>query len=294
MAKTHRRPAPTHASPRPAPGNPPLGTGAAARAGRLGAPNSAGHSPTSPVQTLIDLQLLLGNPSDAKDDVNVPENYLIERMQYALSYSRSQGKPNWVSWHLNSSSLGSVRRTGVFITDTSLPIGWPEIETTEFTRTGYNRGHMCPSEHRTRTVPDNMAVFLLTNIIPQAPGNDEGPWALFEAYAKDLALQGLELFLICGGDGSLGTLNGLGRVAIPASTWYVAVISQTPVTSPDQVDENVRVIAMRMPNDNTIARSRWQDFRLSVADLETATGLDFFTNLDPTLAKTLKARVDDQ
>jgi endonuclease G len=153
---------------------------------------------------------------------------------------------------------------------------------------------MCPSEHRTRTLPDNLAVFLMTNMIPQAPQNDEGPWALFEAYTKDLALQGLDLFLVAGGDGSLGTLDGRGRVTIPASTWYVALVSQTPVTSPDQINEKVRVIALRMPNDNTVAASRWQDFRVSVADVEAATKLTFFSNLDPTVASALKQRVDDQ
>jgi endonuclease G len=284
-SNTHRR---------PAPGNPPLGTGARHRAGRLGAPSSAGHAKHGPVQSLIDFQLLLGNPSDAQPDASDPENYLIDRLQYALSYSRSQGKPNWVSWHLNSSSLGHIRRSGTFMVDTSLPTGWPEIEPREYTRTGYNRGHMCPSEHRTRTLPDNMAVFLMTNILPQAPQNDEGPWALFEAYTKDLALQGLDLFLVAGGDGSLGTLNDAGRVTIPASTWYLAVVSETPVTSPDQIDENVRVIALRMPNDNTVATSRWQDFRVSVADIEAATKLTFFSNLDPAVARALKERVDDQ
>jgi endonuclease G len=292
MSKSKTRP--SRPPQQAAPGNPPVGTGAALRAGRLGAPRSAGHAQQGPVQNLIDLQLLLGNPSDAKSDASDPENYLIDRLQYALSYSRSHGKPNWVSWHLNSSSLGSVRRTGRFLVDTSLPTGWPEIEPTEYTRTGYNRGHMCPSEHRTRTLPDNLAVFLMTNMIPQAPQNDEGPWALFEAYTKDLALQGLDLFLVAGGDGALGTLNDLGRVTIPASTWYIAVVSETPVTAPDQIDENVRVIALQMANDSTVAQHRWQDFRVSVADVEAATGLTFFTNLDPGVARALKARVDDQ
>ena len=52
---------------------------------------------------------------------------------------------------------------------------------------------MCPSEHRTATLPDNMAAFLMTNMIPQAPGNDEGPWALLEGYTRDLALQGTQV-----------------------------------------------------------------------------------------------------
>src|SRR5262249_14129715 len=151
----------------------------------------------------IDLQLLLGNPSGAQADPRDESNYLIQRLQYSLSYSRKDGRPNWVSWHLNRQSLGRIRRTGKYLVDTSLPLGWDQIGPKEYARTGYNRGHMCPSEHRTRTLPDNLAVFLMTNILPQAPGNDEGPWALLESYTRDLALQGRELFLIAGGDGNL-------------------------------------------------------------------------------------------
>src|SRR5437016_5805056 len=54
--------------------------------------------------------LALGNPSNAKNDTSNPENYLIERKAYALSYNRDRGIPNWVSWELRGSDLGSLKR----------------------------------------------------------------------------------------------------------------------------------------------------------------------------------------
>ena len=53
------------------------------------APNSA--SPTR------DDHLALGNPSGATADANQPANYLVAKPQYALSYHRDRGIPNWVS-----------------------------------------------------------------------------------------------------------------------------------------------------------------------------------------------------
>jgi endonuclease G len=252
----------------------------------------SGPPPVPPVQALTDLQMLLGNPSNAS--AVDPANFLIRRTQYALSYARDRGGPNWVSWHLSKASLGHVRRTGKFLVDTSLPMGWHEVDPSEFTRTGYNRGHMCPSEHRTATLPDNLAVFLMTNIIPQAPGNDEGPWVLLENYTRDLALQGMELFLTCGGTGSLGTLNGLGRVTIPAFTWYVILVLPAPIASASQVTTGDRAIAVYMPNDNTIAMNRWQDFRVSIAEVEGKTGYTFLSAVPPAVANALKSRVDKQ
>src|SRR5690349_12034232 len=41
--------------------------------------------PTLPIPTSGNRNLALGNPSNAVHDVNQPNNYLIERPQYALS-----------------------------------------------------------------------------------------------------------------------------------------------------------------------------------------------------------------
>src|SRR4051812_19288337 len=58
-----------------------------------------------------DSSLTMGNPSGAvADATNSPNNYLMSKAQYALSYSRDKGKPNWVSWHLSSAWLGSTPR----------------------------------------------------------------------------------------------------------------------------------------------------------------------------------------
>ena len=51
--------------------------------------------------TLEEQQIALGNPSLATPDPLNYNNYLVMKPQYALSYSRDRGTPNWVSWHVN-------------------------------------------------------------------------------------------------------------------------------------------------------------------------------------------------
>ena len=51
--------------------------------------------------------------------------------------------------------------------------------------------------------------FYMTNILPQAPGNNQGPWVQLENYERELASGGNELYVISGGSGSKG------RVAEP-------------------------------------------------------------------------------
>ena len=46
------------------------------------------------------VHLTFGNPNSATADINQPNNYLMEKPEFTLSYNRDNGGPNWVSWHL--------------------------------------------------------------------------------------------------------------------------------------------------------------------------------------------------
>ena len=50
-----------------------------------------------PPSPALPEHLTLGNPSGATTDEALPSNYLLQKPQYALSYHRDRGIPNWVS-----------------------------------------------------------------------------------------------------------------------------------------------------------------------------------------------------
>jgi endonuclease G len=221
--------------------------------------------------------LALGNPSGAAADPAQPANYLIARDQYALSYHRDRGIPTWVAWHLQASDLGDAPRySGNFFPDTSLPDGWYRVTHADYTGTGYDRGHMTPSADRTATTADNEATFILTNVIPQAPENNQGLWAQLEAYARDLVAAGNELYIVSGGAGSLGTLAD-GKLTIPASVWKVILV--LPAADGDdaaRVAAETQALAVWTPNDASVAGKSWQAYTTTIRCVEQRTGLDFF------------------
>ena len=50
---------------------------------------------TKPPDKIIpSVNLLLGNPSQATTSIDNPDNYLMIKPQYVLSYNRSNGTPN--------------------------------------------------------------------------------------------------------------------------------------------------------------------------------------------------------
>jgi endonuclease G, mitochondrial len=251
---------------------------------------AATPTPTPPVSTSV--HLTMGNPSGAVANASFPTNYLMEKPQYAMSYHRDNGRPNWAAWHLAASWLGSTPRQDDFRSDTTLPAGWYRVTASDFSGSGYDRGHMCPSADRTLTVADNSSTFLMSNMIPQAPDNNQQTWANLETYARTLASGGNELYIISGGQGTTGFIAN-GHVAVPAYTWKVIMVLPSGLNDVTRVTSSTRLIAVWMPNQNGIS-SDWRSFRVSVDYVESQTGYDFFSNVPDIIESQIESVIDNQ
>jgi endonuclease G len=244
--------------------------------------------------------LLLGNPSNATTDLVNINNYLMVKTQYDLSYSRDRATPNWVSWHLYSGDLGSAPRQDDFRADNTLPVGWYQVQSTSFSGSGFDRGHNCPSADRTSTVTNNSATFLMTNMIPQAPNNNQQTWANMENYIRTLVTAGNEVYIIMGcygsgGTGSNGTMTTIdnGHVTVPNRVWKVVVVLSNGNSDLSRVTTSTRVIAVNTPNTNSIS-SDWKTYRTSVDAIESATGYDLLSNVPASVQSVIEANVDNQ
>lgn len=234
----------------------------------------------------------MGNPTNAETNVTFTTNYLLDKFQYALSYHRDNGTPNWVSWHLDSSWLGSSGRTNDFRADTTLPADWYRVQAGDYSGSGYDRGHMCPSGDRTNSIPNNSATFLMTNMIPQLPANNQGPWATLENYCRTLVGQGNELYIISGGVGTIGYIAN-GKVAVPRDTWKVIIVLPVGTNDVSRVTSQTRTIAVVMPNSGSI-NTDWRTYRQSVDYVEGLTGYDFFSNVEDIAESAIEAVTDNQ
>ncbi len=247
--------------------------------------------------------MVMGNPSNATTDVANPTNYLLPKGQYVMSYHRDRGTPNWVSWHLDSSWLGTTPRQDDFRNDPSLPAGWYQVQSTDYSGSGFDRGHLTPSGDRTSSVADNSATFFMTNMMPQAPANNQGPWEPLESYCRTLVNQGNELYIIAGGAGTGGsgsnggTTNTVanGNVTVPSVTWKVIIVLPVGANDVDRVYKTTRTIAVIMPNSQSIGQATpWRNFRTSVDRVEALTGFNFFSNVRPQIQNLIERRVDTQ
>lgn len=251
--------------------------------------------------SLDNSSLALGNPSGAVTDANSPNNYLLVKPQFTIGYDRDQGKPNWVSWHLDISDRGAADRQDDFRNDPALPTGWYQAQSNSYNGsvTGFDRGHNCPSADRTSSVENNSATFFMTNMMPQSSKNNQGPWADLEDYTRTF-LPGNEMYVVCGsyGKGGIGstgvryeTLDN-GRITVPSDCWKVIVILPVGDNDAARVNANTRVIAVNMPNINDI-NPNWGTYRTTVDAIEAATGYDLLSNLPVEVQNAIESKVDN-
>lgn len=242
--------------------------------------------------------MAFGNPSHATAEVTNEENYLMVKTYYALSYSRSRAIPNWVSWYLGESSIGSIDRSDNFKADNTLPSAWYHASSTSYTNSGFTRGHNCPSGDRTATKEANDATFLMTNMIPQAAQNNGGLWSGLEVYARTQITAGNEVYIIMGsygkgGEGDKGYAETIdnGNITVPKYIWKVAVIIPKGDNDVSRVSASTRVIAIITPNVNSGLKS-WGTYRVTVDEIEAATGYDILSALPDNIENVIEAKVD--
>ncbi len=259
------------------------------------AENCGTYQPAYPENSHI----LLGLPDDSKPCIAVPDKYLINQGFYIQSYNNTKGIPNWVSWHLEYDDYKTGGRDGEFREDTKLPLAFNMVYHSDYTDSGFDRGHNIPSGDRTSSPVANNATFLMTNMIPQAPRNNQGPWATLENYIRSRYIgQGNEAYIIMGnygvgGDGSKGaatTIGPGGKVTVPNRIWKVAVIIKEGNEDLNRITENTTIIAVDMPNSQTIDAD-WKKYITTVNAIEQETRYNLLSRVPQAVRDALKAKV---
>lgn len=137
--------------------------------------------------------------------------------RYSVEYDTDLKIPRRVTWDLSSMDLGSVNRISSmkFYPDTDIPRG--TAKPSDYTHTGYDRGHMCPAADRSCSKRAMMATFSMINIAPQVPALNRGAWKKIEDASRKYAQAGYPLRIVADAIfWQADTLRiGQSRVAVP-------------------------------------------------------------------------------
>lgn len=242
------------------------------------------HSPD-----LVRVHLPLGNPSNASADPRERTNYLVVHESFVASYNDDRGSSNWVAWKVTASDLGEPLPRPDFRPDESLPDNFRRVVSSDYSGSGFDRGHMAPSADRFADLRLNEETFLMTNIVPQSKSLNQFPWQKLESHTRTLVRKGYDVYAVAG---TLGEKSQIRRkVSVPNACWKILYI--VPRGSDPVVSSNIsRIVAVEMPNDDGISGVRWITYKTSVRSLEQKLGFNFFSALPQSEQDRLESTIE--
>lgn len=213
----------------------------------------------------------------------MPE-WLIRYQGFTVSFNSETHQPNWVAWELLASETdGETARekSSGFAADPNAP---GCARPADYTRSGYDRGHMAPAGDMKWSAPTMNQSFLMTNICPQAGELNRGTWKKLEEKCRQKAVADSAVVIVCGPvfdkDKPRRTIGETG-VAVPDGFFKVIL---SPYTDPPAA------IGFVMPNGPV--PGGMQEHAVSVDSVERLTGHDFFHALPDDIENKVEAQCD--
>lgn len=137
--------------------------------------------------------------------------------RYSVEYDTTLKIPRRVTWDLCAADIGTVKRISSmkFYPDADIP--GKTAMPSDYTQTGYDRGHMCPAADRSGSTHAMTATFSMANIAPQVPALNRGAWKKIEDATRRYAKSGHPVTIIADAIfWQADTLRiGRSRVAVP-------------------------------------------------------------------------------
>ncbi|MEG2465008.1 MAG: DNA/RNA non-specific endonuclease [Kiritimatiellia bacterium] len=197
---------------------------------------------------------------------------ILKRKGYWVGYSPRLGHPIWAAYAIPTKKILTFlpERPSRFEQDRQVPKS-PTHE--DYSGSGYDRGHMAPN-YVIATRYGKVAqreTFLMTNISPQRPNLNRGPWKVLEkTIADDLSAIGDTIWVITGTVPARVSTK-LPRTHIEIPQGFYKVIASLH-------KGQLRVIGAYLPQ-TVSPKARPRFFLRSIDTLETLSGLDFFPDL---------------
>lgn len=194
---------------------------------------------------------------------------IITHTGYTVSYNHHYKTPNWVAWELTrQETTGEEGRTNQFLPDPSLPE--PRVEASDYTHSGYDRGHMAPAADMKWSKQAMKESFYMSNICPQNRKLNRDDWGDLEEKCREWAKKYGRVYIACGPIYDKASPKRIGKhqVAVPDRFFKVVLIYNRK-----------NPIAMGFLFENKAHHQNLKNYMVKVDQVEEETGLDFFSKV---------------
>lgn len=222
---------------------------------------------------------------------------------YTVCYDKGKMTTYWVAYPLNSSHIGSLDRTDVwtYVDNSLLATEYqPNIVSGSYRSAAsggtnnYSRGHLLPSASRTATSLMNEQTFITVNQVPQIQdGFNGGVWMYLESAVRS-ARNGKTIFVVTGtalqkGNGEAEEIGTMAKTydrngkEIPVPRYFYKVLLKV-----DSETNPTTASAVGFWFTNQSSSSGYESFAVSVDQIESKLGMDFFVNLPDALEQAVE------
>ena len=209
-----------------------------------------------------------------------PAISIVRHSYYTLSYNEDYEQANWVYYTLTDSMVlnSGEERSNNFKVDTKVLT--KSAKSSDYTKSGYDRGHLCPAGDMGFNPVAMKESFLMSNISPQSPDFNRGIWKELETQVRNWAKVEHLLYVLTGPvfKNNKDTI-GKEKVLVPG---YFYKIIYDPTDVP-------KLIAFVLPNEKS--DRPLTDFAIATDEAEKLTGYDFFSQLPNDQENKLESRV---
>lgn len=234
---------------------------------------------------------VLGNKEDSKASIDLDQyipysktnTEIVRHSAFILNYREEFELASWVLHRLvKEAAYGKAERSNEFLSDPLVESG--SAVTQDYARTGYDRGHLCPAGDFKHDKALEDETFYMSNMSPQMPDFNRGIWSDLENKVRSWVKKRGELIIITGPilKKGLPTIGRMNKIAVPEKFYKIIY---DPATE--------EAIAFLFPNEGSVELVK--SFTISIDELETMTGIDFFAKLPDSLEQKIERQnnVDD-
>ena len=234
-------------------------------------------SPEEPVEDPATVVTPAVAPADLSELMEIPAlttgGRIVQHGAYVSSYNPETRIPDWVAYELTAEETGgTLKREGIeFRMDPDLK-GVRQAMREDYSGSGWTKGHLMPAADAAFSNSTLSESFYFTNVCPQDETLNAGDWQYLEKKVRQWANRYGSVWVVTGpivGENRYGTI-GERDVVVPDSFFKALLIRK----------QNGSYSAIAFVMDNDADRYYLKDCMMTVNDLETLTGLDFFPALD--------------
>ena len=225
---------------------------------------------------------------------NASDHQIRQFEHYSLCYRENYEQAEWSAYCLTEEELvKNAKRSDDFRSDPEITTG--SATPADYKKSGYDRGHLSPAADFAFDQNAMSETFYMSNMSPQKGSLNRGIWKDLEAEVRLWAKNFGRVYVVSGPilEKPAAEYESIGenQVAVP-EFYYKVILAPLYANEADRATpqdaESVIALGFIFPNEK--CTGTLDDYQVTVDEVESRTGLDFFSLLEDSIENEVEAK----